>query len=442
MATARALIVAAAGLAAVTPAPALAEREEVFAIVGAKVVTVSGPVLEPGTVILRGGLIDAVGASLPMPAGARVIDGRGLTVTPGLIDGFGGIGLPAAGSRTAATPGPPSSGEGGGSSDSLNPLAPQALVLERIRAADALKERDDGITTALVVPREGVLPGRSVLINLSGDSAEAMAVREPAALHVHMATLARRYPNSLMGTVALVRQALLDAARYREQWSAYEKAPAGKRRPVYDAALEAWSDVVAGKLPLVVTARRENDIRRALAIADEFNVRVVVADARQAWRVADLIKARGAPLLVSVNFDPPKPVAVFEAEDEERDAKEIQEAERNPAELYQAGVAFALVSGHAPKFLAGVRKAIERGLPAEAALRALTLGAAEALGIADRTGSLDKGKMANLVAWSGQPLTKEAKVKMVFVDGLLYEPEERSEPASASSPAAMPEAQR
>jgi imidazolonepropionase-like amidohydrolase len=89
-----------------------------------------------------------------------------------------------------------------------------------------------------------------------------------------------------------------------------------------------------------------------------------------------------------------------------------------------------------------VRKAIERGLPAEAALRALTLGAAEALGIADRTGSLDKGKMANLVAWSGQPLTKEAKVKMVFVDGLLYEPEERSEPASASSPAAMPEAQR
>jgi imidazolonepropionase-like amidohydrolase len=135
------------------------------------------------------------------------------------------------------------------------------------------------------------------------------------------------------------------------------------------------------------------------------------------------------PLLVSVNFDPPRAPAggPFGGSDEEREREEIAEAERNPAELHKAGVAFALVSGHAPRFLAGVQKAIERGLPREAALRAVTLGAAEALGIADRTGSLEKGKMANVVAWSGDPLAKEAKVKMVFVDGQLYEPDERPE---------------
>jgi imidazolonepropionase-like amidohydrolase len=133
-----------------------------------------------------------------------------------------------------------------------------------------------------------------------------------------------------------------------------------------------------------------------------------------------------------VNFDPPR-AATFGGgpEDEERERKEIEEAEKNPAALHKAGVPFALVSGHAPSFLAGIRKAIEQGLPAEAALRAVTLGAAETWGVADRTGSLEKGKIANLVAWSGEPLAKEAKVKMVFVDGHLYEPDDRPQPAAA-----------
>ena len=104
-------------------------------------------------------------------------------------------------------------------------------MLDRIRPADALKARDSGFTTALVVPAAGVLPGRSVLLSLAGETAEQMAWRQPAALHLHMSTLARQYPGSLMGTVAYARQALYDARRYRELWTAYEKAPAGKKRP-------------------------------------------------------------------------------------------------------------------------------------------------------------------------------------------------------------------
>jgi imidazolonepropionase-like amidohydrolase len=404
---------------------------EVYALTGGRVITVGGSILEDGTVVLRGGLIEAVGAGLRPPADARVIDVKGLTLTPGIIDGFGGVGLPAPPpARAPAEGAAPAAGPG--------PLAPQAFVLDRIRLAEALKARDTGVTTALVVPREGVLPGRSVLLNLSGDRPEAMALLQPAALHLHMATLAAKYPGSLMGTVAYARQALLDAAHYRESWTAYEKAPRGHKRPRYDPSLAAWQDVLAGRQVLVVTATRENDIRRALALADEFKVKLAVAGAMQAHLVADLLKARRVPLLVSVNFDPPRPASSFGGADEDKERRDIEEAEKNPAALHRAGVAFALVSGHAPDFLAGVRKAVDRGLPREVALRAVTLQAAEALGVSDRLGSLETGKIANVVAWSGEPLTENAKPKLVFVDGELYEPEEKASPSPAPSSTPLP----
>ena len=272
-----------------------------------------------------------------------------------------------------------------------------------------------------------MLPGQSVLVNLSGDKPEGMVLRQPAAQHLHLSELSRRYPNALMGTMALARQALYDAKRYGEEWAAYEKAPAAKKRPRFDAALAAWGDVVAGRQTLVVTATRANDIRRALALADEFKIKVAVAGAPQAARLAALVKERKLPLLVSVNFDPPRAAAQFGGGDDEQEKKDIEEAEANPAALHKAGVSFALVSAWAPSFTAGVQKAVEKGLPRDVALQAVTLRAAEALGMADRLGSLEAGKIANVVAWSGDPLTKDAKVKMVFVDGSLYEPEEKPE---------------
>ena len=403
-------------------APAFAQtHEEAYALTGARVVTVAGATQENATLVMRNGLIEAVGPSVRIPAGARVIDAKGLILTPGLIDGFSGLGLPAAAPR-----GPGGSGPLAGAA--ADPLAPQSLALDKLKAADALKARDAGITTALVVPREGVLPGQSVLINLSGDKPEGMVLRQPAALHLHLTELSQRYPNALMGTVALARQALYDAGRYGEEWAAYERAPGGKKRPRYDAGLAAWQEVAAGRETLVVTASRANDIRRALALQDEFKIKVVVAGAPQAARLAGLVKERRLPLLVTVNFDPPRATSFFGGQDEEQEKKDIEEAERNPAELYKAGVSFALVSGHAPSFRAGIEKAIEKGLPREVALAAVTLRAAEVLGVADRVGSLEAGKIANVVAWSGEPLTKDAKVKMVFVDGLLYEPDDKPEP--------------
>jgi len=412
-----------------------AERTPVFAIVGARILPVSGPAIDNGTLIVRDGLIEAVGSSLAVPRDARVIDAKGLTLTPGLIDGYGGVGLPSGPAR-GPSPAPAAVPE------RVSGLTPDALALDKLRPAEALKARDNGVTTALVIPREGPLPGRSVIVNLSGESADGMVLKEPASLNLGFTPLSRRYPGSLMGTVAYARQSLLDAARYREEWAAYEKAPRGRKRPRYDAGLDAWTDVLGGRLPLMVTTGSENDVRRALALADEFKVKVILAGGRLSGRAATLLKARKPALLLSVNFDPPSPGGGFFGQvDEGRQRREIDESERDPARLHAAGVPFALASGYAPDFLAGVRKAVERGLPREAALRAVTLGAAEALGLSDRLGSLEVGKIADVVAWSAEPLTKPARAKMVWVDGELYEPDEKpgdkpGAPTAEASPAA------
>ncbi len=396
--------------------PAGAARDPVYAIVGARVRPVSGPGLERATIVMRAGTIEAVGADVNAPPDARVIDGTGLVVTPGLIDAFGGLGLPPPPKKSVTRePGP-----------KPDAVAPQRNTLERVQAQEALKARNEGVTTALVIQPEGVLPGRSVLLDLVGDKAEGMAVLQPAALHLHMATQDDKYPDSLMGTVALARQSLWNAIRYRDEWAAYRTAPRGKKRPAWDSALEAWQDVLAGRVPLMIGARRENDVRRALALVDEFKIRVVLAGPPQAGRLAALLTARKVSLVLGVNFDPPKDQS-FEPEDEEKARQDIDEAERGPAELAKAGVPFGFGSGFAKDYVAGLRKAVERGLDREAALRAATLGAAEALGVADRMGSLETGKLANVVAWSAEPLTREARARLVFVDGHLYEPSMKEE---------------
>jgi hypothetical protein len=176
--------------------------------------------------------------------------------------------------------------------------------------------------------------------------------------------------------------------------------------------------VIAGRIPLIVTATRENDLRRALALADEFKVKVIAAGASQAAPLAELLKARKLPLLVSVNFDPPQAGGFFGGtSDREKTAGRSRGRAGRPAASAPGGVPFALVSGHARTCSSACARRSSAGCRARRALRALTLSAAEVLGIADRTGSLDAGKAANVTVWSGDPLAKDARVKMVFVDG-------------------------
>jgi imidazolonepropionase-like amidohydrolase len=399
-----------------------AAKVPTYAITGARVVTVSGSVLEKATLVLRDGVVLDVGTNVSIPKDARLFDGTGLTLTPGLIDAWSGAGMP--------TPRPAGGGGGGGApaaaaTPAANPIAPASNIYERVRANEALRARDSGITTIVPVPREGLVFGTASVMNLTGDKPETMVVKSNVGLAASLTTLRQRYPGSLMGVMAFLRQSLLDGTHHRAEVAAYEKSPAGKKRPAFDPGLDVWADVASGTMPLLLGTPRITDLRRGLALADEFKVKVILAGNTQAFEEMALLKERKPALLVSVNFDPPRAGGFFGGSDDDKDRAEIENAEKNPGALNKEGVKFALVSAFATDFLAGIRKAIDKGLPREAALRAVTLTPAEILGVADRMGSIEKGKIANVVAWSGEPLTKEAKIKMVFVDGELYEPEEK-----------------
>jgi imidazolonepropionase-like amidohydrolase len=393
-----------------------------YAITKVKVMTISGAVIDNATVVLRDGVVVDVGPSVTIPKDARVIDGTGLTLTPGLIDAYSGAGMPAA---------RPTGGGGGGAAagaaaatPAANPIAPASSIYERVRTAEALRARDSGITTIVPIPREGLVFGEAAVMDLVGDKPEAMVVKN-IGLAASFSTLRQRYPGSLMGVMAFFRQALMDGAYHHAEVLAYEKAPSGKKRPAFDPGLDVWANVAGGTTPLLLQTPRIGDLRRAFGLADEFKLKLILAGNTQAFEEVALLKERKPALLVSVNFDPPRAGGFFGGSDDDKDRADIENAEKNPGVLNKEGIRFALVSGFANDFLAGIRKAIEKGLPKDAALRAVTLTPAEILGVADRMGSLEKGKIANVVVWSGEPLTKEAKIKMVFVDGELYEPEER-----------------
>ena len=418
----RALAAALAACALLLAPPAQAAKTPTYALTKIKVVTVSGAVLENATVVLRDGLVVDVGPAAVIPKDARVFDGAGLTLTPGLIDAYSGSGMPAT---------RPSGGGGGGaapgapSAPAPNPIAPASHIYERVRASEALRARDSGVTTIVPIPREGLVFGSVAVMDLIGDRPESMVVKANIGLGASLTTLGQRYPGSLMGTMAFFRQALLDGSHHRAEVAAYEKAPAGKKRPAFDPGLDVWADVAGGATPLLLQTPRIGDLRRAFGLADEFKLKLILAGNTQAFEEAALLKERKPSLLVSVNFDPPRVGGFFGGSDDDKDRAEIESAEKNPGVLHKEGVKFALVSGFATDFLAGIRKAVEKGLPRDAALRAVTLTPAEILGVADRMGSIEKGKIANVVVWSGEPLTREAKIKMVFVDGELYEPEEK-----------------
>src|ERR1051325_4081517 len=232
---------------------------DTYAITNARIVTVSGPVIERGTVVVRNGLIAAAGANVNAPPDARVIDGTGLTVYPGLIDSYTNLALPD------AAPSPAPGGRGGGffvlappqppsGPNSTQPpgLQPEVMVEEVIRPGGNEIEaaRNIGITTALTLPRTGIWMGQSALINLNGDTPQQMIVRSPVAMHVSFNPLRNGgYPGSLLGVFSALRQMMLDAQRYREAMQIYERAPRGTRRPDIDRSLAALVPVIEGQMP-------------------------------------------------------------------------------------------------------------------------------------------------------------------------------------------------
>lgn len=414
-----------------------ADAPGVFAITGGTVHPVSGPAIANGTVIVRDGLVESVGANLTIPPDATTIDATGMYVYPGLIDAHTSLGLPAARPATPVTP-PPA---GARAEDPLPETSAAYRALEHLKLVDddLNARRAVGVTTVLTVPAFGIINGQSAVINLGEGTVESRVIRNPAAIHMSFNPRPTwTFPDSMMGVVAYMRQTMLDARQHLDAHAVYARNPSGLRRPPESPALEALAPVLRRELPVVFVADNDLMMRRAKAIADEFNLRIILSGARQSYKIPGELKAANIPVLVSVRW----PVAPSNKEDREeqplRMIRERQLAPTSPAALARNGVAFALVSGpaKASEFMPGVRKAIDNGLSADDALRALTLSPARILGIDRQLGSLERGKIANVVISDKPIFTKEAKVKRVFIDGREVRLSE-IEPKEGAAPSAI-----
>lgn len=399
-----------------TDAQAPPSGTETVALVGGRIVPVSGPALARGTVVISGGRIVAVGADVAPPAGARVIDVAGQTVYPGLIDASNSIGLVEIG----AVPASVDTTETG----DVNPQA-QAWVALNPHSEAIPVARANGVTTALAAPRGGLVSGQSAVVRLAGTTPDEMTLLTPAALQVvfpsgeperewggeepEPKTLEARLEERRKGQDKQLRRLAGLLAEARAHAAARQAASAGQApAPAPDVVLEALAPAAQGRLPVMVRAEREADIRAAVAFAQEQGLRLIVSGGLEAWRCADLLREKDVPVLLSVLRLPARESDPYDA------------AYANAARLQAAGVRFAIVTdsptdARSLPYHAAMARAF--GLTADQALRAITQAPAEILGLGARLGSLEPGKDADVVVASGDIMDIRTQVTRVFVAG-------------------------
>ena len=419
------------------PRPTRPDALDIHAITNARIVPVSAPALENGTVVIRNGLIAAVGTGVEVPAGAVVMDGAGLTVYPGLVDAFTSLGH-------GSPPGGPGGGFGFGAAGgdagerphSWGPedrpgTTPWLSGGEDLDAADdRFREwREAGFTTVITTPHAGLVPGQAAVLNLrSFERAREMVVETPVAMRVNLQDAARTYtgyPGSSMGVFAYLKQLYYDAAHYRDSWEDYETDPRGKRRPEWDLALEPLRDQLDGGWPVLFPANSRSDVGRALATTREMGVRPIVYGGQGTYEAADLLAEAGVPVLVDLDWPTPARGGDPEATPSLAQLRLFDRAPTSPAVLAAAGVDFAFYTGGLgpEEALGAVRHAVAQGLAEDDAVRAVTLAGAEIFGVDDRMGSIETGKIANLVVTRGGLLAEDAEISAVFVDGQIFEME-------------------
>ncbi|HEX4749847.1 MAG TPA: amidohydrolase family protein [Bryobacteraceae bacterium] len=425
------------------------------AIKDAHVVTISGADLPKATVLLRNGLIEDVGPNVTVPAGTWIIDGSGLTVYPGFIDALSTWGIPGAVPPTAGrttgaaatpaqtTPAPaqaltqsnaqsPAEAEDAGRPNIHGPEdRPQTYSFER--AADLITPGDSrleaaravGFTSAATFPNRGIVEGLGAVIDLSGERGREMVVAQPVGQQILFRVggggMGRAFPASLMGNIAYIRQLYLDLNQYKEAKQIYAANPSGNKRPEYDHALEGLAEAPRILLP----ADQAQQIDRMISFGQELKTPFVLYGAHEAFKCLDEIKQANVPVLISLKW----PVAERDANPEDiPNYRDLVIREQSPAVagmFAKAGVKFAFYSDgvdSAPDLKRAIKKAIDAGLSRADAIRALTLTPAEIYGIGDRMGSIEKGKIANVVVMKGEAFDDKSTVEYVFVDGTMYKP--------------------
>jgi imidazolonepropionase-like amidohydrolase len=389
-----------------------------YVIRGARIVTVSGADIENGTLVIRGGRIEALGASgVAVPAGAEEIDGRGLSVYPGMMDAGTNMGL-AEISSVSATVDTTEVGE-------LNPNA-QAIYAINPHSAHVDVTRVAGVTSVVSMPQGGVISGQAAVINLNGTTPREMALIPTAALVVTFPRVvaapafapAQQQAGATDAGVARDRQVeqlrrmLRDAEAYGRAQDAYARDPRSVPRPDIDTVLASLVPYVRGERPVIFRADRERDIRAAVRFADEMKLKPIILGGSDAWKTTALLKERNVPVIIDSMWNLPL------REDDYYDT-----LYENASKLQQAGVRFCISTGDTGAhvrdlpYQAGMAAAF--GLPRAEALKAITLYPAQIMGVADRIGSVEAGKIANLVVTDGDLLEPRTQVRHLFIDGRL-----------------------
>ena len=414
-----ALIVAAAGYFSLN-ASAQSQPPSVLAITHAKIFTLAGAPIEEGTLVIRDGKIAAVGANVEVPAGAQVIDAKGLQVYPGLFDPITQMGL----SEISAVNATVDTTETG----AYNPDVVAATAVfpssEHIPVT-----RASGITEVLTVPdsggfdgggSRGVIGGQASAISLAGWTINEMLIKRSVAMVISwptietrtfdFATFSRREKPFTEAKQEYEKQVneltdYLDRARHYAQAMGHG-GPADYKR---DLKLEALAPVIRGQLPVLVFADRAREIRNAVEFCDKQKLKMILAGGEEAYKVKDLLRSKGIPVILRPTLSLPN------EEDDPYDRLLSQ-----PAELAAAGVKFAFGSfdnSFARRLGQQAANAVAYGLPYDEALKAVTVYPAEIFGVADQVGTLESGKLANIIVTNGDPLELTTEVKFLFIKG-------------------------
>lgn len=376
---------------------------QTIAITGGTVYPVSGPKIENGTVLLRDGRIVAVGSNVTIPADAKRVDASGKWVTPGIFNATTSLGLVEIGA-VQETVDMSAKGAGDG-------ITPSLRVWEGFNPASPLLQvtRNDGITTAGIVPRGGLIGGQGAVVALGSGQLQDVLLKGPAAIFADIGSKGDDRGASRAEVFQRLRAVLTEAKEWPRRKARYD---ANDSRPLAARPmdLDALQPLLRGEIPLAVDADRASDILVALDIGREFGIKIAINSATEAWKVADRIAAAKAYVLVGALNNIP------------RDFSTLGARQENAALLQQAGARVIIAGGvdafnaRNVKYEAGV--AVAFGMPWDAALRAITLTPAELYGVADRVGTLQPGRDATLVVWSGDPFELYTHADHVFVRGV------------------------
>lgn len=387
-----------------------------LAVINARLETVANGIIEHGQMLVENGKITAIGTNLEIPSHAKIIDAGGRTVTPGIIEAHAHIGISEQGLGW----------EGNDTNEATSPLTPWCSALDGINMQDSSFEqfRQAGITTVNVPPGSAnIIGGTSVALKCKPTYivdeavlAESTGMKAALGENPKRAFGGRgRSPSTRMGNAAVLREALLKAKQYLEK---LERAESDKDKPAYDKQSEALLPVLKGEIPLRIHCHRADDIVTAVRISREFGIKFTLEHVTDGYLLVDFLKQAGASCAVGPTLKYGSKV-----ENKDRDFRTAVYFARN-------GVKFCLTTDHpvvAGQYLlltAGI--AVSWGMEREAALRSITLGAAEHVGVADRVGSLEVGKDADFVIWSGDPLDYTTFADITVIDGeVVYEREVR-----------------